>query len=337
MGTVLIGVLACAVILGLGGLRPVLRGLVHTVFSAVTDVLAGLAHRLETVREAVTGSIVALCAALAYGDEGPSPVAPAWNVLAPVVYGCCAVLIVLGDLVLAGLRFGALLGFPAEAPPVSGSALDLLAGLLLVAVIATFGLTLLDVLHVTPTVRPYGTLRGGAQRLVTATAGTGTALAIAAGVAFMAWGDGALAGTPNAELSSLFTVVFAVLLVVSSILAVAGALGLPLVVLLAVLAVAAGLLALVGGLLGVAGIGLAGAHDVAQAVVLLVTAPGAAAWNWFAGRSIGRRLGLAVVPPPENLPPGRRPSSGSALLRPATALAHYPPPAPTDRPARAGR
>jgi hypothetical protein len=60
-------------------------------------------------------------------------------VTAPLVYLVLLAVILCGDVVLASLRFGALLGIPVDGLPIGGSVLDLLTGLLFLAVLATYG------------------------------------------------------------------------------------------------------------------------------------------------------------------------------------------------------
>jgi hypothetical protein len=60
-------------------------------------------------------------------------------VTAPLVYLVLLAVILCGDVVLASLRFEALLGIPVDGLPIGGSVLDLLTGLLFLAVLATYG------------------------------------------------------------------------------------------------------------------------------------------------------------------------------------------------------
>jgi hypothetical protein len=291
----------------LGGWRPRLSRLVWATFGTVAGLVTAGAAVLASARMFLVGGIVRTRAALAYQPrDGYEQTSSAWDVLAPLVYGLFASAILAGDLVLAGLRFAALLGIPVSDLPIDNRILDLLAGVLFVAVVGTFGLLLLDVLHVTPTTRPFGVAGEQPHRLLRGTAVGGTACAVLSGTLFLVWGQGAIAGAPNSDLATLFVACFGALLVLASIVAIAGALALPLIVCLGVQVALLTVVVTVGWLLRLTGAAVRSLHELSQAALLTAAWPGEAMWNWIAGRS-GVRAGIAPVATPTPLPPLGRP------------------------------
>ncbi|WP_298799377.1 hypothetical protein [Pseudonocardia sp. 73-21] len=323
------------VLLLLGGWRLRLSRLIWALFGVVAGIVIAGAAVLVCARAFLVSGVARTRAALAFQSTGGVEHAPsAWDVIGPLVYSLFATAILAGDLVLAGLRFGALLGIPVGDLPINDQILDLFAGVLFVAVVGTFGLLLLDVLHVTPTARPFGVAGKRAHRLLQGIAIGGTACAVLAGSLFLIWGQGAIAGSPNGDLATLFIASFGALLVVASIIAIAGALALPLVVWLGVQAVLLAAVVATGWLLRLTGAMVRGLHELVQAALLAAAWPGEALWNWLAGRT-GARIGIVPVATPAPLPPLGRPwpAEPGQLMHPAIALPSAPADELTSRPA----
>jgi hypothetical protein len=294
VGLALAGV---AAVLLLAALRPDLDRLLRALIGLPAGVLAEARRIVHMAHDAVRGSTARARHALAYGAE-TSGVAAAWDVVAPLVYLVLLVVVLGGDVVLASLRFGALLGLPVDELPVDGAVLDLLTGLLFLAVLATFGCVLLDVAHVTPMRRPYGLVEGRARTAVTAAAAAGTVLSAFAGVLFFVWGQYAIFGEPSQDVATLFIAVFAVLLVGASVLAAGGALGCALALWVLLGALAAVVLVVVAALLHLVVTLLDGVCTLAASVVRLLAQPGTMLWNWLVELPLGRALHLHPVVDP---------------------------------------
>jgi hypothetical protein len=284
--------LALAAVLALllvAGLRTALEQVVRAVAALPAALLATGCGAAHSARTGLLGVVARARAALAYGD---ADAAGAWDVAAPLVHLLLLVVVLVGDVALAGLRFGALLGIPVDGLPVTGSTLDLLTGLLFLAVLATFGCVLLDAAHVTPLRRPYGLATGRVRSVLLGVAATGTALSALAAVLFFVWGQYAVFGRPSDDVATLFIAVFAVLLVGASILAAGGALGCVLALWTLLCASVAVLLAVAAALLDLAVVAVTRAADLLVSVIRLAARPGTVLWNWLADLPAGRRIGL---------------------------------------------
>ena len=270
------------------GCRLALEHLVRAVAGLPADLLAAGRDAARTARAGQLEIVARGRAALAYGSGDTSS---AWDVTAPLVYLLLLAVILSGDVVLASLRFGALLGIPVDGLPFTGPTLDLLTGLLFLAVLATFGCVLLDAAHITPLRRPYGLATGRTRSAVLGTAATGTALAVLAAVLFFVWGQYAIFGQPSDDVAMLFIAVFAVLLVGASILAGGGALGCVLALWTLLCTLVAALLAVAAALLDVAVVAVTRAADLLVAGIRLLARPGSVLWTgsptypWAAARA----------------------------------------------------
>ena len=289
---------AVAAVLLFAGLRPELERLVQAVVGLPAALLAAVRDAARGAGAGVRGVVERSRAALAHGPETPG-VAPAWDVVAPLVYLVLLVVLFGGDVVLASLRFGALLGLPVDTLPVDGSVLDLLTGLLFLAVLATYGCVLLDVIHVTPLRRPYGLATGNARTSLVAVATAGVALSALAGVLFFVWGQYAIFGEPSQDIATLFIAVFALLLVGASVLAAGGALGCVLALWVLVGVLAATVLDMLAALADLLGTVLGRVSAVLVALVRLLARPGSMLWNWLAELPVGRALHLRRLLDPE--------------------------------------
>ena len=286
---------AVVAIVLLAGLRLALEHLVRAVAGLPADLLAAGRDAARTARAGQLEIVARGRAALAYGGGDTSS---AWDVTAPLVYLLLLAVILSGDVVLASLRFGALLGIPVDGLPFTGPTLDLLTGLLFLAVLATFGCVLLDAAHITPLRRPYGLATGRTRSAVLGTAATGTALAVLAAVLFFVWGQYAIFGQPSDDVAMLFIAVFAVLLVGASILAAGGALGCVLALWTLLCTLVAALLAVAAALLDLAVVAVTRAADLLVAGIRLLARPGSVLWNWLADLPVGRRTGLRHLAEP---------------------------------------
>lgn len=222
---IVLGVIAGAT--AFAGLRGSLEHMLWAVCNLPFSALAALGAMLTSAQRHVAGSIATTRQTLAYPaseDRIKAPPRPAtWDAIGPFIYFGLLVVILTGDLVLASLRFGALLGIEITDLPITGSTLDVLTGLLFIAVLATFGCAWFDLTHVTPLHRPYGRVAEPTRKLLSAVAATGAVLSVFAGVSFLVWGQGALAGNPNDDLATAFVGILAALLVGAGILAFGGA------------------------------------------------------------------------------------------------------------------
>jgi hypothetical protein len=293
LGWILLGLVAMLLAAGLRGaveqlVRAVL-GLPVAVLDAARDG-AGAARRylVEIGRQGRRS--------LAYGEKTDS--AGGWDLVAPLLYLVLFAVIAFGDLVLAGLRFGALLGIPIDGLPVDGTTLDLLTGLLFLAVLTTYGCVLLDVARVTPLHRPYGLVGGGTQKAVLGLASAGVALSGLAAVLFFVWGQYAVLGEPSADAATLFVAVFALLLVGASILAAGGAIGAVPALWVLLCGLLAAVLAVGGWVCTAAIAGLNGVHRLVVAAVRLLARPGAIVWNWLVGPRGALRMSRLPEPGP---------------------------------------
>lgn len=301
-------------VLLIAGLRAASETVLHSALGLPAQLLdtgrSGAAGAAGYVR----GVAATARRSLAYGAGGP---AQTWDIAAPLVYLVLFALIAVGDLVLAGLRFGALLGIPVDGLPLDGAALDMLAGLLFLAVLATFGCVLLDVLHITPLQRPYGLVVGSARKLVMGAAAGGTALSVIAAVLFFVWGQDAISGNPSNDLATLFIATFAVALVGASILAAGGAVGAVPAVWALLCALCATALMCCAWVLELVVVVLDGLYRTAVAVIRLAARPGTTLWNWIGSLGVGSSMRLTSLPDPgpiEGLL--TRSVPGSVALRP---------------------
>lgn len=290
-----------------GSVRQPVEQLLRAILGLPSRLLDSARSGLDRASSAVRGAGERARAGLAYG-QAITGSSPAWDVVAPLVYLVLLIPIAAGDLVLAGLRFGALLGIPVGVLPISGTTLDLLAGLLFLAVLATFGCVLLDILHITPLRRPYGNVDGVGRKLVLGLAAGGSVLSMIAAVLFFVWGQDAIVGRPSSDLATLFIAVFAIALVGASILAAGGALGAVAALWALLCSWGAGLLSVSAWMVNLVVIGLQGLHEIAVAAVRLLAWPGRVLWNWLASLGVGRSLRLTPLAeplPPEELPATR--------------------------------
>jgi hypothetical protein len=278
-------------------LRQPLEHVVCALFGLPARLLAAGGDEVTSARAHAQDSGARSRATLAYGSSEEAAES-AWDVVAPLLYLLLLVVILCGDLVLSSLRFGSLLGIPIDGLPIEGSVLDLLAGLLFLAVIATYGCVLLDVSRVTPLRRPYGLVDGRARAAIAGTAVAGTALSVLAAALFFLWGQYAIFGEPSPDIASLFVTVFAVLLVGASIFTAGGALGCVTAMWVLLCALAATLLAVTAALLHLLVVALEGAHTIATAVVRLLARPGTVLWNWLTTLAPMSSLQLSPLPEP---------------------------------------
>ena len=286
-----VGLLLAAVlaIVFVAGVRAALEHLVRAVAGLPADLLATARGAVHSGRAGLLGVVARARAALAYGD---ADAADAWDVTAPLVHLLLLAVILAGDVVLACLRFGALLGIPVEGLPVTGTTLDLLTGLLFLAVLAAYGCVLLDAAHITPLRRPYGRAAGRVRSALLGVATAGTALSAVAAVLFFVWGQYAIFGQPSDDVATLFVAVFAVLLVGASILTAGGALGCVLALWTLLCALIAVLLAVTATLLDLAVVAVTRAADLLVSAIRLAARPGTVLWNWLADLPVGHRIGL---------------------------------------------
>ena len=114
MNTVFILLVATLAVLLVGGLASTVALTVRALFAIPTTALTALLSMLSTTQLRVAVGIARTRSALAFRTAAgpPAPAYSLWDALAPLVYAVFAVMIVGGDLVLASLRFGALLGLP---------------------------------------------------------------------------------------------------------------------------------------------------------------------------------------------------------------------------------
>ena len=286
---------AVVAIVLVAGLRTALEQLVHAAAGLPADLLATGRGAAHSARAGLLEIVARGRAALAYGVGDTSG---AWDVTAPLVYLLLLAVILFGDVVMASLRFAALLGIPVDGLPFTGPTLDLLTGLLFLAVLATFGCVLLDAAHITPLRRPYGLATGRTRSALVGTAAAGTALSVLAAVLFFVWGQYAIFGQPSDDVAMLFIAVFAVLLVGASILAAGGALGCVLALWTLLCTLAAALLAVAAALLDLAVVAVTRAADLLVAAIRLLARPGTVLWNWLADLPVGRRTGLRRLAEP---------------------------------------
>lgn len=294
LGWIILTLVAAIIV---AALREPAEAVVHAVLGLPARIVDVARRGASAAAEAIDDVAMRTLSGLAYGPRDTTAAA-LWDVLAPLVYVALFALIAAGDLVLAGLRFGAMLGIPVTHLPVTGVALDLLAGVLFLAVLTTFGCVLLDILHITPMRRPFGLIAGRTRKAVLSVAVAGTALTVISAVLFFVWGQEALTGAPDDDVAMLFIAVFAVTLVGASILAAGGAVA----AVPALWVLAAGLLAttlrIVTWVLHALGSALDGAHRLVVAVIRLVTKPGALLWNWMASLARFAQLGQLREPDP---------------------------------------
>ncbi|MGQ0576957.1 MAG: hypothetical protein ACT4RN_22560 [Pseudonocardia sp.] len=285
----------------LAGLRPAVEQVLRALLGLPAGVLDTARTGARSARRFLRAVVERLRRTLAYGPRDVD--SAGWDLVAPLIYLLLFVVIALGDLVLAGLRFGALLGLDVDGFPIRGATLDLLAGLLFLAVLATYGCVLLDTGRVTPMHRPYGLAAGRARRVLLVVAATGTALSALAALLFFTWGQYAVLGQPSNDAATLFVAVFAILLVGASILAAGGAIAAVPALWVLLCAASASLLAFGAWLLDLTISVLEGTHRLLVAAVRLLATPGTLVWNWLVRLGVGRALALTALPEPVDVEP----------------------------------
>ena len=304
MQTLGIVLAALAAVVLVAALRQPLEHVIRAVVELPIRALTAGRGAVTAARVHIQDTATRSRAALGYGSTAEAP-GSAWDVTAPLVYLVLLAVILYGDVVLASLRFGALLGIPVDGLPIEGSLLDLLTGLLFLAVIATYGCVLLDVARITPLRRPYGLVDGRARTVVTGTAVAGTALSLLAAALFFLWGQYAIFGAPSPDVATLFVAVFAVLLVGASIFAAGGALGAVTALWVLLCALAATILGVVGALLDLVIVVLDGLRGIVTALIRLLARPGTVLWNWLVALPALRSLRLSPLSVPEPAPPSQ--------------------------------
>nr|MBF6592234.1 hypothetical protein [Ktedonobacterales bacterium] len=176
------------------------RALQQHLGLAAESALAGLAYRGRHADEA----------------EEPS-VYRGWDVIGPLVYTAAVVLMALGDFYMMILRFRTLLNLPGSSPSF-GLPLDQLMGILWLVTVAVYGSILFDLHGISPIARPF---HGASRRFrawLRVIAWVGVTASLVAGGLLWFWGDRAIAGQKSI-LGTVFTVMFAVLLLGALVLA----------------------------------------------------------------------------------------------------------------------
>ena len=287
---------AVVAIVLLAGLRLALEHLVRAVAGLPADLLAAGRDAARTARAGQLEIVARGRAALAYGGGDTSS---AWDVTAPLVYLLLLAVILSGDVVLASLRFGALLGIPVDGLPFTGPTLDLLTGLLFLAVLATFGCVLLDAAHITPLRRPYGLATGRparrcwARRRREPPSRYSPPCCSSCGASTRSSGSRA---TTSRCCSSPCSPCCSSVRASSPRVVRSAASSRALWTLLCTLVAA--LLAVAAALLDLAVVAVTRAADLLVAGIRLLARPGSVLWNWLADLPVGRRTGLRRLAEP---------------------------------------
>ena len=129
MQTLGIVLAALAAVVLVAALRQPLEHVIRAVVELPIRALTAGRGAATAARVHIQDTATRSRAALGYGSTAEAR-GSAWDVTAPLVYLVLLAVILYGDIVLASLRFGALLGIPVDGLPIEGSLLDLLTGLL---------------------------------------------------------------------------------------------------------------------------------------------------------------------------------------------------------------
>ena len=131
-----------------------------------------------------------------------------WNVLSPIINFVLFVVLAIGELYLASLRFGALFGVSGESVSISTGALQILSGLLLAACVTVWAFVAFDVSSMSPVKRPFVEGHTGLRRV----AYLGFSLSLLITGMFFLWGQGQIEGAQIQGLAQAFIFLFGILL-----------------------------------------------------------------------------------------------------------------------------
>ncbi len=194
----LIGLAALIVVISIpplllwAALRNSLVRLIHAGFELIAQPFIIPARAVSQLIPLVGRGIGSVMHGLAYSNRAapandkPDDAWVGWDIIGPLVYLAFFGLLLAGDLWFSVLGFAALLNQPVGLPDF-GIDLDVLAGLLFVAVFAFFGFLLFDLGGATPIRRPWEDFSEGSRQFLKRLVVVAFIAVTAAGVAFWVW------------------------------------------------------------------------------------------------------------------------------------------------------
>lgn len=225
-----------------------------------------------------------------------------WDIIGPLVYLALFVLLAAGDFYLTLQRIAALFGLPSLT--LGGQQVDVLIGVLWVAMVATFGAALLDLHGLTPIGRPWHNASPRLRAVLLRVLWACLALTLLAGALFWLWGQFAIlnalvaANTLAYPIQAFFGVLLNVAVVLSGWAAFTGIGALVALALMTLRLLAAGLHALLTILVAL----LNGLARLLTALVDIPAHAGRRLYNWMTNFEWAQRRYLAPLAPFEELP-----------------------------------
>jgi hypothetical protein len=277
---------------------------VHRIFDLGGQPFALISRTMWAAVEKLGETISVARSHLAYPNEPNEQFGEAstWDIWAPLVTLIINMVEIVGEFSLSVLTFGATFGLGASANAPFVTHLDTTTGLLWAAVIMTYGLTLYELVHLSPLHRPYGQAEGWTRKILLGVSIVGIVLSMVALALFYLWRQTQLGASGGAAELHVFLVLFAMLIVGALVLS-----GWAVVVNLGVLKVV--WLNLVRAITaGIAGCGslafrvLDGAYNAVVRLIGIPATLGRTCWNWFARTETGRRFGLREIDEPNVAP-----------------------------------